>query len=358
VLDPLPRGIADLQRHHEGRHLFGDGARRPARIGAGLERSGPLGVDQAEPPFEVLRQGRQRVAVGGLEAAPGHGGLGNGAAQRVVDAGEVGYGGGCGARQLGDVGGEDTEVVMLAGDACRDDPGIDGDDPGHLHGAPQLGNGMPGGGDHLCHAGDRLLLGCKLDRDGEGAVPDDRQPLGGLGEFGALELGRQSLEGPGQPAEDGGARRQAVADADEGAVDGGARCREAIGGSQEAVGKRGAIVLGRGQGRVCHGSVLGCSGAGRAGDDLAGDATKRQHLVHRAKHHRLLGHAEDDAALLVLRDGEAAGLLHFEQTPGAVVAHAGENDAERRCGRRTGRPSGTARRRRDGGATHAARRRR
>ena len=57
------------------------------------------------------------------------------------------------------------------------------------------------------------------------------------------------------------------------------------------------------------------------GDELGGAAADR-----------LAGHAEDDAGRLVLGDRQGAGLAHFEQAPGAVVAHAGHDHARRRMG--------------------------
>ena len=41
------------------------------------------------------------------------------------------------------------------------------------------------------------------------------------------------------------------------------------------------------------------------------------------------GHAVDNAGFFVLTDGHRAGFAHCEQAFGAVVAHAGQDDADR-----------------------------
>ncbi len=56
----------------------------------------------------------------------------------------------------------------------------------------------------------------------------------------------------------------------------------------------------------------------REGEDAAGGAEAD----------RLLGHAEDHRAGLVLGDGLGAGVEHLAQAAGAVVAHAGHDHAE------------------------------
>ena len=62
--------------------------------------------------------------------------------------------------------------------------------------------------------------------------------------------------------------------------------------------------------------------------DSAGDGAKWKHLADPIHPDRLLGHTEDDASRLVLRDGEGAGLRHFEHAARSVVAHAGHDDAD------------------------------
>ena len=63
---------------------------------------------------------------------------------------------------------------------------------------------------------------------------------------------------------------------------------------------------------------------------------ERQDLGGRAAVDRLLGHPEHDAARLVLCDRLRSGPAHLQQAIGAVVAHAGQEDAEGVRGRRPG----------------------
>src|SRR3712207_4678323 len=70
---------------------------------------------------------------------------------------------------------------------------------------------------------------------------------------------------------------------------------------------------------------LACSA--RATLDRGRYAAQRQHLVDGAELHRLLGHAVNNAAFLILGDGVGAGFVHLAQPAGAVVAHARHDDA-------------------------------
>ena len=48
--------------------------------------------------------------------------------------------------------------------------------------------------------------------------------------------------------------------------------------------------------------------------------------MHRTQRNRLLGHAKDDAALFVLREGARAAIVRQLDAVCAVVAHAGKDD--------------------------------
>ncbi len=56
---------------------------------------------------------------------------------------------------------------------------------------------------------------------------------------------------------------------------------------------------------------------------------ERQDAVHRAQADGFVRHSEYNAALLILGDGARAGAFHFEQSLGAVGAHAAEQRADR-----------------------------
>src|ERR1051326_2843213 len=59
------------------------------------------------------------------------------------------------------------------------------------------------------------------------------------------------------------------------------------------------------------------------------DSRKRKNAVDAAECDGFFGHAEDDAGRFILRNRMAAGGGHFEKPLRAVVAHAGEDDADR-----------------------------
>src|SRR5258705_2035864 len=63
--------------------------------------------------------------------------------------------------------------------------------------------------------------------------------------------------------------------------------------------------------------------------DFTSDRLKWKDPVDAAELDGFLGHAEDDAARLVLRDGARARLVHLEEAASAVVAHPRHDDAER-----------------------------
>ena len=56
---------------------------------------------------------------------------------------------------------------------------------------------------------------------------------------------------------------------------------------------------------------------------------ERHDLVDAAEFDRFLGHSEDYAGGFVLGDVDRAGLLHLQHSARAVVAHAGEDHANR-----------------------------
>ena len=68
--------------------------------------------------------------------------------------------------------------------------------------------------------------------------------------------------------------------------------------------------------------------AGR-GEHGFGDGRKRENLLGRAEFDRFARHAVDHTSGFVLRDGAGAGLAHFQQSLGAIVTHAGEQDSHR-----------------------------
>jgi argininosuccinate synthase len=80
------------------------------------------------------------------------------------------------------------------------------------------------------------------------------------------------------------------------------------------------------QGRITPRS--GALSPGRRRPDRAGHALQRQDVVDRAELDGFLGHAEDDAGLLVLRDGARALVVQLLHAACAVVAHAGEDDGQ------------------------------
>ncbi len=84
---------------------------------------------------------------------------------------------------------------------------------------------------------------------------------------------------------------------------------------------------------------LDTQGALRYGpQNPGGNAIERQNFDGAAHGDGLLRHAEDDAAVLVLRDGVRAGAPHGRHFPGAIGAHAGQNHAHgvvAQCGRTT-----------------------
>src|SRR5690242_10128977 len=51
-----------------------------------------------------------------------------------------------------------------------------------------------------------------------------------------------------------------------------------------------------------------------------------ENAISRAFFNRLLGHAEDYATVLVLRESGGSCLLHFEQSLRAIISHPGQND--------------------------------
>ena len=60
-----------------------------------------------------------------------------------------------------------------------------------------------------------------------------------------------------------------------------------------------------------------------------GDRRKWQNLAGGSQFHRFARHAVNHARRFILCDGPCAGLAHLEQALGAIVAHAGEQNAHR-----------------------------
>ena len=60
-----------------------------------------------------------------------------------------------------------------------------------------------------------------------------------------------------------------------------------------------------------------------------GHLAQRQHLAHGAERNGLAGHAEHDAAGLILGQRVGAGVAQLEHRLGAVGAHSGQHDADR-----------------------------
>src|SRR5450755_2291571 len=73
--------------------------------------------------------------------------------------------------------------------------------------------------------------------------------------------------------------------------------------------------LASGQGRWPAGITPGA-----VGEHGFGDGWKRENLRGGAEFHCFAGHAVDYASVLILCDGVGAGLAHFQQTLGAIVA--------------------------------------
>lgn len=64
------------------------------------------------------------------------------------------------------------------------------------------------------------------------------------------------------------------------------------------------------------------------GSDVLGYAFQRQRQVHETGTDRRLRHAEDDRALLILRDCLAARHAQCPKPLGSVIAHSGQDDRE------------------------------
>lgn len=191
--------------------------------------------DFAEIGFEFGGKAREGIAVCRLEGATGAGGVLDHAGQRVIGAREIGDSGGGTVGELGDVGGENTEILAFVDDAGGDDASVDGDDAHHLHGAPQIGDRVGGAGERGDEAVEIALFGPERHGDLAGAAADHREPVGGFGELGAFEIGGQGFEGLGEARQDFGALGEAAADIDEGAIDGVAGGGEVLGEGEEVV---------------------------------------------------------------------------------------------------------------------------
>ena len=64
------------------------------------------------------------------------------------------------------------------------------------------------------------------------------------------------------------------------------------------------------------------------GQDAAANFVQTEHQIDTAEFDRFLGHAEDDAGGLVLRQVIGAVLLHLEHPGGAVATHPRKDDAD------------------------------
>src|SRR5471030_193058 len=63
-------------------------------------------------------------------------------------------------------------------------------------------------------------------------------------------------------------------------------------------------------------------------EDLVGDPGKGRDDVRTTAGNRLFRHAEHDGGGFMFGYGHRSRLVHFQQTPGAVIAHAGHDDAD------------------------------
>ena len=66
----------------------------------------------------------------------------------------------------------------------------------------------------------------------------------------------------------------------------------------------------------------------RACENRTGYGLQRHYLVDAVQLDRFLWHAENDAGGFVLRDGDGAGLFHFQHAPRTVVAHSSQDYAD------------------------------
>src|SRR5450759_4219929 len=66
-----------------------------------------------------------------------------------------------------------------------------------------------------------------------------------------------------------------------------------------------------------------------SGEHGFGDGRERENLRGGAELDSFAGHAVDHAGSLILGDRAGAGLPHFQQAMGAIVAHAGEQNTHR-----------------------------
>ncbi len=149
VLEPLTRGIADLERHHGAADLADDLPGQPAGFGAAIDSRGALVFEGAQCGGQATGKIGQGMGVGALEAvALADGGI-HLDDKLAIDLRKFLERAGGGFGKRGDIGGEHVEIVGILGDARGGHARIYRDDTHHLDGPLQIGNRQIGGADHL-----------------------------------------------------------------------------------------------------------------------------------------------------------------------------------------------------------------